>query len=69
MNVLALLVQYLNGAYSPEYAPERKTKMKRKVFVCNQCKWFSPGGWTVEKANCPWCKVEMDKVEKEIIGP
>ena len=30
MNVLALLVQYLNGAYSPEFAPERKRKMKTK---------------------------------------
>ena len=34
MNVLQLLVNYLNGAYSEEWAPERKTKMKH-----------TPGPW------------------------
>jgi hypothetical protein len=41
MNILELLVNYLNGAYSPEYAPERKKKMEiKKLWTDEELKFW-----------------------------
>jgi hypothetical protein len=44
----------------------KHTLGKRMVFVCPKCSWQSPGGWMVGLADCPWCKIPMDKKIVEI---